>query len=83
MIDIARTQYGRDAGSLDQFDQETSRTKLFARLDYNINPSNNATLRFNFVKGELDDGLFRDRNTSFQLDRPLLQAREHQHEHGF
>ncbi len=67
VIDIAQAQYGRDAGSLDQFDQETVSNKLFARLDYNINPSNNATLRFNYVKGELDDGLFRDRNNSFQL----------------
>lgn len=68
VLDILNTQYGRDAGSLGQFDQSTVSNKLFARLDYNINSSNNATLRFNYVKGELDDGIFRSSGTSYQLE---------------
>lgn len=66
VVDIARDVYGRDVGSLDQFDQQTQSDKFFARLDYNINPSNNATLRFNYVKGGLDDGVFRS-GSSFNL----------------
>ncbi len=68
VLDILDAQYGRDAGSIDQFDQQTVSNKLFARVDYNVNPSNNATLRFNYVKGQLDDGIFRDRTNSFQLE---------------
>jgi hypothetical protein len=66
VVDIARERYGRDVGSIDQFDQQTESDKLFGRLDYNINASHNATLRFNYVTGALDDGVFRS-NTGFNF----------------
>jgi outer membrane receptor protein involved in Fe transport len=63
---IAREQYGRDTGSIDQVDTDIVSTKLFGRLDYNVNRNNKLTFRLNYVRAALDDGIYRD-NRGFNL----------------
>ena len=56
---ILLDRYGRDTGSLGTFDAATTSVKLFGRLDYNLSQANKLTARFNFVRGEKDDGISR------------------------
>ncbi|MCR5887066.1 TonB-dependent receptor [Hymenobacter sp. J193] len=52
---------GYDIGSYGAFTRETNSDKIFARLDWNINPTNQLTLRHNFVQA-FDDNLSRSSN---------------------
>lgn len=64
---IFRDQYGRDTGDLGTFDAETVSTKIFGRIDANLNQSNKLVARFNYVRGRKDDGIFRNRSNQYQL----------------
>ncbi|PAP76672.1 TonB-dependent receptor [Rubrivirga marina] len=66
---ILETQYGRETGTIGTFDAGTQSAKVFGRLDYNINPSNNLTARFNYVQGKKDDGISRSSNFYTLEDR--------------
>ena len=70
IVDILNTQYGRGLGELGTFESDTQSNKVFTRLDYNIDERNTVTARFNYVRGRLDDGVFRSR-TSYNLDDRL------------
>jgi hypothetical protein len=41
--------YGYDPGGLGELTRETPSDKLFARVDFNLNPSNNLVARYNYV----------------------------------
>ena len=68
---IFREQYGRDTGDLDTFDAATVSTKLFGRVDANLNQNNKLVARFNYVRGRKDDGIFRNRSNTYQLSDRL------------
>ncbi len=46
--------YGMNPGTSAEFTRQRPSTKLFARVDYNINKSNHLTLRHNYVDAESD-----------------------------
>lgn len=50
MIDV----YGYDPGPYDGFVHETDNDKLIAKLDWNVNEHNNATLRYNYLDASRD-----------------------------
>jgi hypothetical protein len=56
------TRYGYDPGSLSDFNGETDSDLFFGRLDFNMSPSHNATLRHNFVDAGND--VIADRSTT-------------------
>ncbi|MEJ2880089.1 TonB-dependent receptor [Pedobacter sp. GR22-6] len=58
---VARDRYGYDVGGSGAFDTETRNTKIFARLDWNINSKNQLTLRHNYIDA-YDDKLTRAAN---------------------
>lgn len=61
IINIAEA-YGLNPGGYDSFTNNTSDTKLFGRIDWNISPQHRLTLRHNFVDGGADRGMLRGRN---------------------
>ncbi|WP_420454656.1 TonB-dependent receptor [Rubrivirga sp.] len=71
---ILSTQYGRETGTLGAFDASTTSTKLFGRLDYNLNQANKLTARFNYVEGSKDDGI--SRSSSFYTLEDRLYTRQ-------
>ncbi len=66
IIDIAKNQYGYDAGGFDSFSQDENSTSFLAKLDWNINPNNRLTLRHNYVDADDDTGVSRSA-TGFDL----------------
>ena len=66
---ILLDRYGRETGDLGTFDASTTSTKLFGRLDYNLSEANKLTARFNYVQGEKDDGISRNRGFYTLSDR--------------
>lgn len=48
-ISILKTKYGYDPGPYGYYDRKTNSNKIFARVDWNINPSNRMTVRYNWV----------------------------------
>jgi hypothetical protein len=55
ILDIARNQYGYDAGGLDEFIRDTSNNKVFARTDFNLG-THQLTVRHNYVDALNDLG---------------------------
>jgi outer membrane receptor for ferrienterochelin and colicin len=55
IADHLKKEYQYDAGKFDDITKQTRSEKLFARLDYIINPKNRLTLRHNYVHGRRDD----------------------------
>ncbi|MES2455729.1 MAG: carboxypeptidase regulatory-like domain-containing protein [Bacteroidota bacterium] len=55
---VAKDRYGYDVGSSNAYDTETQNDKIFARIDWNINPKNQLTIRHNYIKA-YDDKLTR------------------------
>ncbi|MBL3654915.1 TonB-dependent receptor [Fulvivirga sediminis] len=53
--DYLLENYDYDAGSYGAFTPKTENTKLFGRLDWNINNKNQLTLRHNYVKSSQDN----------------------------
>lgn len=51
---IAQSRYGHDVGTLGEFPQAKESENYFARLDWNVNESNQFTLRHNFVDASRD-----------------------------
>jgi hypothetical protein len=49
-----RDVYGYETGDYDNFIHETNSDKIIAKLDWNINGSNNLTLRYNFLDAQRD-----------------------------
>jgi hypothetical protein len=49
---ILMNQYGYDPGGLDQVTRDTDSDNIFVRFDFNINATNQLTLRHNFVEAE-------------------------------
>ncbi|MBC7567663.1 MAG: TonB-dependent receptor [Pedobacter sp.] len=58
---VAADRYGYNVGGTGPFDTETQNTKIFARLDWNINAKNQLTIRHNYIKA-YDDKLTRNTN---------------------
>ncbi len=54
---ILQSQYGYNPGSLGSYDTKRPSTKIFARLDWNLDETNRLTLRHNFV--DASDDVFR------------------------
>ncbi|MDQ8051407.1 MAG: carboxypeptidase regulatory-like domain-containing protein [Pedobacter sp.] len=73
---IAQSRYGYNIGSYDPYDSETKNDKIFARLDWNINPKNQLTLRHNYIDA-YDDNLSRSA-TSFRLSSNLYRFNDKQ-----
>ncbi|MDQ2793659.1 MAG: carboxypeptidase regulatory-like domain-containing protein [Bacteroidota bacterium] len=65
------SKYGYDPGSYGDFSNRTESNKVFARLDWNINASNQLTLRHNFVDA-FTDNLSRS-TTSFRFENNNYQ----------
>jgi hypothetical protein len=66
---ILQSKYGYDAKGYNTFDQSRPSTKLFAKLDFNLNESNKLSFRYNYVDASDDNMprtiqniLFNDRN---------------------
>jgi hypothetical protein len=55
ILDIARNQYGYNAGGLDEFVRDTSNNKVFLRTDFNLD-SHQLTVRHNYVDALADLG---------------------------
>lgn len=55
-------KYGYDPGSLGDFNGATDSDLIFGRLDFNVSPSHNATLRHNYVNAGND--VIADRSTT-------------------
>ncbi len=53
---ILTSQYGYDPGSLDEYTRATDNDKLFARLDFNLSPRHQLTIRHNYVDAVNDRG---------------------------
>src|SRR5262249_5452231 len=51
IIQTAQSQYGFNAGSLDEFSRPTNNNKVFVRGDVNVNTKNRVTGRVNYVDG--------------------------------
>ncbi len=60
---VLTNTYGYDPGGLGDYNQETKSNLLFGRLDFNINDSNQATFRYNYVDAGTDT-LGQNRNFS-------------------
>ncbi|MFZ1527832.1 MAG: carboxypeptidase regulatory-like domain-containing protein [Ferruginibacter sp.] len=58
LADTLKNRYGYDAGAYNAFDAETQSNKAFARLDWNIRPGHQLTLRHNYIKA-FDDNISR------------------------
>jgi hypothetical protein len=73
ITNIAKSRYGYDVGSFESVDTRTQNHKIFAKLDWNINKSNQLTLRHSYIKA-FDDvfsrtpTLFRFGNNSYKFD---------------
>ena len=52
--DFVKSTYGYDPGTLGTVSFKTPNNLAFARLDFNLNNSNNITLRHNYVEGTAD-----------------------------
>lgn len=67
-----KTTYGYDVGAFDATSNKTENNKVFAKLDWNINPKNQLTVRYNYIDA-FDDNLsrsatfFRFGNNSYQF----------------
>jgi hypothetical protein len=55
VVDILRTNYGFDAGGLDEFQYGRDSNKLFGRVDVNLSKDHQLVLRHNYVKGADDN----------------------------
>ena len=55
VVDILRTQYGFDAGGLEEFTYGRDSNKLFGRVDFNLSKAHQLTVRHNYVKGADDN----------------------------
>ena len=55
-LSILQNNYGYSPGSTDEFTRQTDSDKVFARVDVNVNPRNQLTVRHNYVKGLNDIG---------------------------
>ena len=51
VIDFAKSKYGLDIGDTADITSQVNSDLLFGRVDYNVNNSNNVTLRHNYVFG--------------------------------
>lgn len=51
---IAQDKYGHDVGTLGEFPQQKESSNFFGRLDWNVNQSNQLTLRHNYVDASRD-----------------------------
>jgi outer membrane receptor protein involved in Fe transport len=57
--------YGYDPGGLGQVTSETPNDKIFVRVDFNLNPSNNLTLRHNYI--DASNYIIRPSNSVYQF----------------
>ena len=71
---IARDVYGYDAGTTDLVTNARGSNKVLAKLDWNINPRHRATLRYNVVDADDDQGVSRSQR-SFDLSARRYQFR--------
>ncbi|TCC99833.1 TonB-dependent receptor [Pedobacter psychroterrae] len=62
IADHTLTTYGYDVGSYNASDVKTENEKIFAKLDWNINPKNQLTIRYNYINA-FDDNI--SRSSSF------------------
>jgi len=49
VVDISKSRYGYDPGSLDQFAKPNNSNKLFVRADFNLGPGSQLTVRHNYI----------------------------------
>ncbi|MFA4869830.1 MAG: carboxypeptidase regulatory-like domain-containing protein [Pedobacter sp.] len=56
--ELQKSFYNYDVGSFDEIQTKTESTKLFGRLDWNINEKHQLTLRHNYIKA-FDDNISR------------------------
>jgi hypothetical protein len=56
IVDIAKTRYGYDPGSLGEFSRRNNNDKVFVRTDFNLRTGSRLTVRHNYVKGLADNG---------------------------
>ena len=49
-------QYNYDPGEYEGYINETDNNKLLVKLDWNVNESNNATFRWNYLDAKRDQG---------------------------
>jgi outer membrane receptor for ferrienterochelin and colicin len=67
--DILRSEYGYDPGSYsDEFIRNTNNNKVFARIDVNLSPRHQLTVRHNYVDGVND--LYGSSNSSTTFNFP-------------
>lgn len=51
ILNVLKTQYGFDPGSLDETSTPNNSDKIFVRTDFNLSPGNLLTARVNYVNG--------------------------------
>jgi len=55
-VDILQSQYGYSNGGLDEFTRGINSDKIFARVDFNLSPNHQLTLRHNYINALNDIG---------------------------
>lgn len=68
---------GYDVGSFGPQDVQTQNNKVFAKFDWNINPNNQLTLRYNYIDA-FDDNMSRS-GTSFRFGNNAYKFANKQH----
>jgi hypothetical protein len=73
VVDILRTDYGFDAGGLEEFQYARDSKKFFGRVDVNVSKDHQLILRHNYVKGaddnfgSLNANIYSLPNTSYEF----------------
>ena len=56
IIDISKSKYGYDPGSVGEFSRRNNNDKVFVRTDFNLRTGSRLTVRHNYVEGLADNG---------------------------
>ena len=75
VLDIAKNQYGYDAGGLDEFSKRGNSDKVFVRADFNLSPKNQLIVRHNYVHGLADQSGTNPSNIIYITPGELLRDR--------
>jgi hypothetical protein len=73
VVDILKNKYGFDPGGLEEFTKKTDSDKIFGRLDFNLAPGHQLTIRDNFINagddnfGSLSSTLYTLPNTTYRF----------------
>ncbi|MFX7136316.1 hypothetical protein ABTI19_20175, partial [Acinetobacter baumannii] len=62
LANFLKTKFNYDPGQFQGYTQKTESNKLTAKIDWNINPKNTLTLKYNYLKSFADQFASTSRN---------------------